>query len=412
MHRGLRPDWCKMNVPTIAPMNPIRNGLAPMPELFTAALPKRLCILLVLLLGVSPLRAEVGVEADSIRLGMVNAQSGPAAGLGRGMYLGASASFNRLNATGGVHGRDIALILRDDGYEPSRTVLETKALLDPPSVFALFGYVGTPTSRAVLPMAMEHRVPYLFAFSGAEALRAPLHPRVFNIRASYFQEAAALVDYMVDDLNIRRVAVLMQDDSFGETVKGGLIGALAGHDLRLSAEARMPRNSLELAAPVELLRKTSPEAVFFVGTYPQLVVAIRQAKAAGLQARFFTVSFVGTDDFIEKAGADGEGVYISQVVPSPDDVTLSLVRRYRADLRGARPGYASLEGYIAAEVLGRALREAGAQTSRDGLVKALERFDEDLGGFRVTFSPRDHQGSDLVFLTRVEGGRAVEVESR
>src|SRR5690606_25075847 len=172
-----------------------------------------LCCLVVpaLLLCVSQARAEAGVEPDVLHLGMVNAQGGPAAGLGRGMLAGAQAYFSRINAAGGVHGRQLNLILRDDGYEPARTARLTEELIESRGVFALFGYVGTPTSRAAMPAALAAGVPYLFPCTGASWLRDPLHRTVFNIRASCIAETELLTAKITETLKLRRVALLMQD---------------------------------------------------------------------------------------------------------------------------------------------------------------------------------------------------------
>jgi len=361
-------------------------------------------------LAVGGLRAEDGVSDDEIRLGMVNAQTGPAAGLGKGMHAGAQAYFARVNAAGGVHGRKISLLLRDDSYEPARTAEHTRQLIASGTVFALFGYVGTPTSRAAMPIALQAEVPYLFPFTGAEVLRRPVHDWVFNVRASYFDETEAMVERMTRDLGLRKVALLMQDDSFGETVKSGLAGASHRRELKIHGEARVQRNSLDVATAVAELKRSQPEAIFFVGTYKQLAAAIRQARVAGLEASFFTVSFVGTDNFIAEAGLAGDGVHISQVVPSPQNRASALIRQYQADVPAADIGYASLEGYIDAAVFVAALREAGRQPTRAALVQALAFLQVDLGGFAVAFSPNDHQGSDAVFITRVQAGQAVPVE--
>lgn len=363
-----------------------------------------------LLLAVSPAWAEDGVSPSEVRVGMVNAQSGPAAGLGIGMQAGVVAYFARVNAAGGVHGRKIHLIGRDDGYEPARTAAQTEALIQTDQVFALLGYVGTPTSRAAMPIAMSAQVPYLFPFTGADFLRTPAKPWVFNIRASYFDETEELVERMTEDLGLGKIALLMQDDSFGESVKGGLAGALHKRGMQIQAEARIQRNSLEVADAVHSLQLRQPEAIVFVGTYRQLAAAIRQARAAGMAARFLTVSFIGTDNFIAAAGPDGDGVYITQVVPAPHDASVAVVDRYLRDVRPADVGYTSLEGYLGAMIFVQALRQAGAQPTRVKLTSALEALDTDLGGFKVAFSPTDHQGSDAVFLTRIQGGRAIQVD--
>ncbi|MBC9252188.1 hypothetical protein A9179_18095 [Pseudomonas alcaligenes] len=368
-----------------------------------------LAVITVLLLPVVAARGEPGVSPAEIRIGMVNAQSGPAAGLGRGMKAGAEAYFARLNASGGVHGRRISLISLDDGYEPERSAAATQTLIESGNVFALFGYVGTPTSRAALPLVLRAQVPYLFPFTGATVLRTPVHRWVFNVRASYLDETEEMVARLYDDLHLQRIALLMQDDSFGEAVKSGLAGALAQRGLQIHGEVRIQRNSLAVAAAVDALKLQQPEAVFFVGTYRQLAATIKQARAAGLKTRFVTVSFIGTEDFVAAAGADGNGVYITQVMPSPYDASRPLVAHYRSDMGSAGIGYTSLEGYVGAAVFAQALQQAGPQPSREGLIRVLEKLKIDPGGFPVAFSPTDHQGSDEVFLTRVQDGRAQPV---
>lgn len=355
-------------------------------------------------------RAEEGVSADEVRVGMVNALSGPAAGIGAGMQAGAQAYFAKINADGGVHGRRITLVSRDDGYEPARSATATRELIESGNVFALFGYVGTPTSRAALPLVLGAKVPYLFPLSGAEVLRTPVHKWVFNVRASYFDETEEMVKRMTEDLGIRQVALLMQDDSFGESVKSGLVGALHKRGLTLQGEARIQRNSLAISEAVDGLKAQQPQAIFFVGTYKQLAAAIQRAKAQGLTARFFTVSFIGTDNFIAEAGEAGNGVYITQVMPPPQDRSRAVIKDYLADVRPADIGYASLEGYIDARVFVQALHNAGPQPTRERLVTALRALRMDLGGFEVAFSATSHQGSAAVFLTRVQAGQAVAVE--
>nr|WP_298171957.1 ABC transporter substrate-binding protein [uncultured Pseudomonas sp.] len=372
---------------------------------------RQLLVVVFILLPVLAADAENGVRPDEIRLGMANAQSGPAAGLGNGMRAGAQAYFTRINAEGGVHGRKITLIVKDDGYEPARSVAHTEALIETDKVFALLGYVGTPTSRAAVPIALRAQVPYLFPFTGAEFLRTPVKPWVFNIRASYFDETEEMVERMTADLGIEKIALLMQDDSFGETVKSGVVGALHKRGMQIHAEARIQRNSLDVEAAVAALLPAQPEAIVFIGTYQQLAEAIARAKALGGAARFFTVSFIGTENFIAAAGANADGVYITQVMPSPHDASRAIVKNYLADIAPADVGYTSLEGYIDAAVFVAALRDAGPQPTRLELVKALEALNLDLGGFKVVFSPSNHQGSDAVFPIEIRGGKAGPVET-
>jgi branched-chain amino acid transport system substrate-binding protein len=366
-------------------------------------------LLFSLLVASLAAQAEDGVSANQVRIGMVNAQSGPAAGLGSALQAGVAAYFAHVNDQGGVYGRQLRLIVKDDGYEPVRSAELTEQLITLDPVFALLGYVGTPTSRAALPIALKAEVPFLFPFTGAEFLRTPPKKWAFIVRASYFDETEALVEHINSVLGSHKIALLMQDDSFGETIKSGIAGALSKRDLGIQAEARIQRNSLNVAGAVNALKQAAPDAIVFAGTYQQLAAAIRHARAIGVTAPFFTVSFIGTENFIAAAGAEGDGVYISQVMPSPHDTSLAIIRAYLSDIPPSAVGYASLEGYIDAQVFVQALQASGPRPRRAELVDALQYLSSDLGGFMVRFSPNNHQGSKAVFLTRVQAGQAVPV---
>jgi ABC-type branched-subunit amino acid transport system substrate-binding protein len=355
-----------------------------------------------------PALAEDGVTDKEIRIGMANAITGPASGLGLDLKAGADAFLARANAAGGVNGRRIVLVSKDDGYEPEKSAAATKALIEQDKVFALFGYVGTPTSAAAVPLASRASVPYLFPFTGAEFLRNPLNKFVFNVRASYFDETELMVERLTKDIGAKKIALFIQDDAFGEAGKAGVSRALHKRDMKVAEEARYKRNTLDVDEGLAKIKAAAPEAVIFVGTYASLAAVVKKAKAQGIKARFMTVSFIGTAGFIREAGADGDGVYITQVMPSPDS-TVPVVKQFLQDMKGGPVNYSSLEGYVDAAVLVEALKKTGANPTRAGFLSALEGLSTDLGGLKVGFSATSHQGAKDVFLTVVRGGKAVQV---
>lgn len=357
-------------------------------------------------------RAEDGVSATEIRLGMSNAQSGPASALGTGMKKGAEAFFRKLNAEGGIHGRKVSLVSHDDGYEPDRAVANTEKLIQQDKVFSLFGYVGTPTSTAVLPLVGKSDIPYVAPFTGAEFLREPLNKNVFNVRASYFDETETLVDYLFNTLKLKKIATFVQDDSYGAAGNSGVVKALRKRDSAPVAKGTYTRNTVDVDAGLEEIKKAAPEAVIMVGTYKACAAFVKKAKSSGFNPKFLNVSFVGTAALIKELGADGEGVIISQVTPLYTDASVPVVKQYQADMKAAGASeldYTSLEGYIGAKVLSEALKKAGKELTRDGLRSALSSLKMDLGGFTVGFSPTDHGGSKQVFLTRIQGQKPVMI---
>jgi len=356
--------------------------------------------------------AEDGVTKNEIVIGMSNALSGPAAGLGTGVKTGALAYINKVNAAGGVHGRKIKLVSYDDGYEPDQAAAMTNKLIEQDKVFALFGFVGTPTSTAVLPAASKAGVPYIAPYTGAEFLRNPVNRIVYNVRASYFDETEGMVERLTKDLDIKKIGVFIQDDAYGNAGKAGVNRALSKVGLSLAGEGRYKRNTVDVDAGLAALKAAAPEAVVMVGTYKACAAFVKKAKAAGFTPKFLNVSFVGTADFIREAGADSEGVYITQVVPPPADASSPLVKQYQADMKAEGKSefdFTSLEGHVDAVVLVEALKKAGPELTRASFLNAFENLSLDLGGLKVAYSPTNHQGVKTIFYTMVKDGKPVAI---
>lgn len=360
--------------------------------------------------------ADPGIADKEIRLGMVNAQSGAASGLGHGMRVGADAVFKDVNAKGGVNGRQITLLVDDDAYDPNKAIDATLKMLDEQKVFALFGYVGTPTANAVLPIVKENKVPLVGLFTGAMSLRQPVVPQVINIRASYDDEAEMLVERFVKDKGAKRFAVFYQDDGFGQAVLSGTEKALKKRGLEVVAKGSFQRGTTAVKTGLAAVMAGTPDAVVMVGPYTPLTEFIKAAREAGLKAGLATVSFVGTNDLVKLVGSAGDGVVISQVVPFPDDAGVpvakecaSLLDKYEP---GEKLGFVSLEGCITAKAMVAALDKAGATPSRDGLIAAFESIKNlDLGGMTLSLAPDNHQASAVVWVTQIQDGKIVPVQS-
>jgi ABC-type branched-subunit amino acid transport system substrate-binding protein len=341
-----------------------------------------------------------------IVLGQSCALSGPAAQLGLQMNRGAKIFFDRLNAQGGINGRTIDLRSLDDGYEPDRCRANTEQFIKD-DVFALFGYVGTPTSLAALPLVNAAKVPFFGPFTGAEALRDPFSRYVFHVRASYYDETALIVKQLTS-LGLTRIAVFRQNDSYGQAGLDGVVRALTKTKLAPVAVGTVERNSVDVAAAVQAIVPKMPNAVVQIGAYKGCAAFIRAARKAGFGGTFYNVSFVGTQALADELGRDGLGVVVSQVMPFPFSTTTAIAREYIDAVRqaggDATANYSSMEGYVAAKVFAEGVRRAGGPVTRDALINALESLQRfDVGGFQVNFSARDHQGSDFVEVSMLTG---------
>lgn len=358
--------------------------------------------------------------ADEIMLGMSTALSGPTAELGTAMRDGVLLGLERVNVAGGVAGRRLRLIVRDDGYEPARTAPNMRQLMDEENVLAVIGNVGTPTAIASLPLVRERQVLFFAPFTGAGVLRQePPERYVINFRASYAEEIDAMVDALVahGGLGPADIAFFTQRDGYGDAGYVGGFAALKRHGLSHEREVlhvRYPRNTLavENALADVLLAEKTPRAIIMVGAYAPCAKFIRLAREADLEALFLSVSFVGADSLADALGPDFDRVIVTQVVPHPDAVDLPIVRDYRQDLAAftptGRPNFVGLEGYIAARLFALGLGAVSGDPSRETLVDAFEGLGAfDLGlGQPLLITPDQHQVSHAVWPTLIDEGRA------
>lgn len=362
----------------------------------------------VLLLTIPAQAEEVGVTANRILFGQAAAMSGPSSALGLKMRQGILAAFAEVNAKGGIHGRKLDLISRDDGYDPDRSVLQTFKLIDEDKVFALIGAVGTPTSLVTVPIAKAQNVPFIGPFTGAGFLRASDLDNVVNIRASYAAEAENWIKHLTEDRHIKRVAIFYQDDPYGRDGLAGLKQALEKRGMELAAEATYERNTTAVAAAMRTLKRAEPEAVVMVGTYAPCAEFIKLARRSDFNPVFVNISFVGAVALAQELGREGKGVIVSQVVPFPWDASIKVVADYQAAERlldaELEPDFVSLEGYLSGRLAAAALEMAGPDPTRAGLLRVINEVGSfDISGHRLAVAHRTQDTAAEVFLTVIQG---------
>ncbi|MEO7009955.1 MAG: ABC transporter substrate-binding protein [Caldimonas sp.] len=354
-------------------------------------------------LGLASLGMPVLAQQGKIVLGQSAALSGPASELGQQFRSGAQLQFERVNARGGVNGRPIELQSLDDGYEPDRCAENTRKLIDN-GVFALFGYVGTPTGMVALPLATAAKLPWVAPFTGAEAFRTPFNRYAFHVRASYFDETAEIVKQLTS-VGIKRIGVFYQNDAYGKAGLEGVVRSLKPLGLEPSGLGTVERNTVDVAAAVKSIMAKQPNAIVQIGAYKACAAFIRAVRKAGFNGTFYNVSFVGTQALAHELGADARGVVIAQVMPYPYAPQSPIAGEYLGAGKAAlgdkfEPNYTGMEGYVAAKTIVEGLRRGGNNASAENLIIGLESLHEfNLGGFFVDFGPLKHTGSKYVDLT-------------
>ena len=396
--------------------------VAPVARIARVGVPRRLRRYgLAVLIGATALGARAeqgdaapaapGISVDRILFGQSAALTGPAEELGTNMRLGIQAAFQEANAEGQLGGRRLELLSLDDRYEPEQAIANTRKLLDEHGVFALIGAVGTPTSRAAVPVAAAAQVPYVAPFTGAAFLRdaADEGAHVINLRASYNDETEAMVARLIADLRIERIAVMYQDDSFGRAGHSGVLRALAKRGMSPAAVGVYPRNTTAVKTALLDVRAENPGAVILVGAYQPVAAFIAWARHIGFDPVFITISFVGSNALAQELGGKGAGVFVTQVVPFPEataespSVVTSYAHALAALAPDAKPGFVSLEGYLAGRLVVRILKACGDDVNRKRFLEKVGQLGRiDLDGLELRYGSRDNQGSDRVFLTMID----------
>jgi ABC-type branched-subunit amino acid transport system substrate-binding protein len=342
-----------------------------------------------------------------IILGQSCALSGPAESLGLEMRAGLLAAFSKINDEGGVNGRDIVLISRDDGYEPDRAIRNTRDLIQNENVFMLIGEIGTPTSEAVVPLAEEWKIPFFAPFTGAEFLRVPFHKYVINVRPSYFQEMERLASYLTQVKKIKRIACFYQNDSYGFSGLKGIEIALKKRGMSLVSKGSYERNTVAVMGALRDINRAEPEAVILVGTYSACAEFIKLSKSKINKKQLYcNISFVGTKSLQRALGEHGRDVIVSQVVPYPEDIEIPLVKEYGEAMRKYQRDYPisfiSLEGYIAGKLFFQIAMSVPGELTRENFISSMEKTGRfDLGGLVLEYGPGDHQGMETIYLTEI-----------
>jgi len=333
-------------------------------------------------------------------------QSAPLSGgnekFGNDIRTGASAYFAAVNARGGVQGKPVALLSMDDKNVRAAAGANTKILLQNKALVALFGYGSATLSLDAMPQAEAAGVPFFAPFSGANPVRIK-GKTLFTTRASYGEEMEKILGFWTS-LGFQRVTVLHYDDEVGKQNLAVVSDYLKKINLAPQAFA-IQRNAGVGKAEVNAMMAQAPQLILNTVLSGPLAQLQKEMAAQGKMVPTSSLSFVGADQFIEAAGPSSAGVSISQVVPSPTS-PMPAVRECAAALNAAGikapMNSTQLEACFGAKILVEGLRRARKPVSAQTLQEALSNLGTyDLGGFRVSFAPGAHHGSQFVELALV-----------
>ncbi len=351
---------------------------------------------------------------------MTTPLSGPLQAVGNNALAGIEAYFNRINSNGGIHGEKIRLIVEDDKYEPVLAAPNMRRLIKAHGVIAVIGNVGTPTAVVTVPIAIENRVPFIGAITGAPLLRqTPPNRYIFNYRSSYSEEAASMIEGLLSaGIKPQEIAFFTQRDSYGDAGYDGAITALQEHsasDVHSLAYGRYKRNTLNVEGALATIldAPVKPRAIIMAGSYAPSAKFIKLAKEDLPDCLFLNMSFVGSAPLLKKLNGETDNVIITQVVPDYDS-DIPIAKEFKKDLAGlnniTEPNFVSFESYIVANIFVHALQSIDNDLlTREKLVDALHDLSElDIGlNLNITYSKEKHQAVHKVWPMKISNGRFI-----
>ncbi|MBI3102666.1 MAG: ABC transporter substrate-binding protein [Burkholderiales bacterium] len=340
-----------------------------------------------------------------LKLCQSTALTGPLGDLGTALHQGAVAAFSAINAKGGIHGRQIQLQTLDDGYEVPRALANLDQLLADKDCFALFNCMGTPMVEAMLPKVKESGIPFFAPFTGGQLSRIPGVRNVFNIRASYAEEAEKCIQHLAT-LGIQHIAIAHQNNVFGKEVLAGARAAMERAKLPDGRIATVENNASDAAAAAQKIAEANPEAVLLGLAGKPALEFVKAFRTLRPGVTLYALSVLGTAANVKALGSHATGLVVSQVMPLPSNAIIPVVRDFQAAWKATdtqmEPSHLALEGYINARVFAEALQRAGKNPTRAAFIDATWSLRKmDLGGFEINASTPERNASRFVELTLV-----------
>ena len=333
---------------------------------------------------------------------------------GLSVNTGANAYFNYVNEFNILNNKKIKLISYDDKYEPELTIENINKLIYEDKVFSLFGFVGTPTVKSILPIATDADIPFIAPFTGASFLREINDQNFINFRSSYAQEIERLLVYLHERKKLNKIAVFYQNDNYGEEGYISLLKSLKKRNLTLSAEGTYKRNTLSISHAYHEIKDVKPQAVIMIGAYKANALFIQKAKQDEnfKDTIFCNISFGDADAMIEDLNKETENLIFSQVVPSYTDTSIEVIKEYQKLMKRYYPneklGFISLEAFLAAKtVVSALLRVQGVLTKEKFLTKLKKTPPNILKG--LTLEYKNSQLLNKVYLFEYKNNKFIEI---
>lgn len=338
---------------------------------------------------------------------------------GNAVTSGANSYFNYANEKNLIKNKKIEFLTYDDKYEPELTIENINKLIFEDKVFTLFGLVGTPTVKRVLPILYDENIPLFSAFTGASFLRDNYNENFINFRASYDQEIESLMNYIIYKKNLKKIAVFYQNDDYGEEGYISVLDALKRKNLNLVAEGSYKRNTLSITHALNEIKNAKPEVIFMVGAYKTNSLFIKKAKENEnlKDVIFCNISFGDANSMInelKRLNTNTNNLIFSQVVPNYMDNSIPSVVEYQTLMKKYYPqeelGFLSLETFLSAKVLVNAISRIKGEITREKFIYMIKTTPKNLlDGIPIEF--KNTQLLNKIYLFEYKNDKFEEISN-
>lgn len=334
---------------------------------------------------------------------------------GNAVNSGAQTYFDYANNNNILRNNKIKYLTYDDKYEPKLTLKNTQKLLKNKNLFALYGFVGTPTVKNILPIIYNENIPFISTFSGANFLRNNNNPNIINFRSSYLNEIKEHIKYLYEKKGFTKIAVFYQNDEYGEDGYVSVVNVLKTYNLTPIAEGNYKRNTLSIRHAFNSIKDAKPEAIIMIGANKPNTLFIKRAKQNQdfNNTIFCNISFGDASEMIKGLGEDNENIIFSQVVPNYQDKSIPIIKEYHEISKQYNakfePSFISLEAFLSAKILVTALANIEGAITRTKFITEIRNLPNDtLDGIPINSRTKDllHK----IYLFKYKNSNFIKVE--
>ncbi|MDC0933061.1 ABC transporter substrate-binding protein [Arcobacteraceae bacterium] len=376
---------------------------------------KLLLLIITMIIGIYFLLQEKKYTRDTILIGSSFPKTSVLKEYGNALNSGAKTYFDYANDKHILKNKKINFITLDDKYEPKLTLQNTHALLKRKELFALYGFVGTPTVKNILPIIYKEEIPLIATFSGAGFLRNNSNENIINFRSSYKNEIKEHIKYLYLKRGFKRIAVFYQNDEYGEDGYISVVNVLKNYNLSPIAEGNYKRNTLSIRHAFNSIKDAKPEAIIMIGANKANTLFIKRAKQNKdfNNTIFCNISFGDASEMIKDLGEDNENIIFSQVVPNYQDKTIPIIQEYydisKQYNTKFEPNFVSLEAFLSAKVMVTAIKNIIGEITRKKFIQSIRNLPTNtLDGISINGKNKDLLNH--VYLFKYKKGRFIEVE--